>query len=97
MVVQSDEWNGEFVQVDGSAEVLDLPDALDGLCDYFRVISGEHPDWDEYRERDDSTRQVPDPADHRAVGPDRQGRIPRPPRHRLTATPPWLDATPHDS
>lgn len=50
MVVQSDEWNGEWVQVDGTADVLDLPDALDGLCDYFRVISGEHPDWDEYRE-----------------------------------------------
>ena len=50
MVVQSDEWNGEWVQVDGTAEVVDLPDALDGLCDYFRVISGEHSDWDEYRE-----------------------------------------------
>lgn len=50
MVVQSDEWNGEFVQVDGTAEVLELPEALDGLCDYFRVISGEHPDWTEYRE-----------------------------------------------
>ena len=50
MVVQSDDWNGEWVQVDGTAEVLDLPDALDGLCDYFRVISGEHPDWDEYRD-----------------------------------------------
>jgi len=50
MVVQSDDWNGEWVQVDGTAEVLELPDALDGLCDYFRVISGEHPDWDEYRD-----------------------------------------------
>ncbi len=50
MVVQSDDWNGEWVQVDGTAEVVDLPEALDGLCDYFRVISGEHPDWDEYRE-----------------------------------------------
>ncbi len=49
MVVQSDDWNGEWVQVDGTAEVIDLPDALDGLCEYFRVISGEHPDWDEYR------------------------------------------------
>lgn len=49
MVVQSDEWNGEWVQVDGTAAVIDLPEALDGLCDYFRVISGEHPDWDEYR------------------------------------------------
>jgi len=49
IVVQSDDWNGEYVQVDGSAEVLDMPDALDGLVEYYRGISGEHPDWDEYR------------------------------------------------
>jgi PPOX class probable F420-dependent enzyme len=49
IVVQSDEWNGEYVQVDGHAEVLDMPDALDGLIEYYRAISGEHPDWDEYR------------------------------------------------
>ncbi|QTI69321.1 PPOX class F420-dependent oxidoreductase [Gordonia polyisoprenivorans] len=47
--VISDEWNGPWVQVDGTAEVLDMPDAEDGLVDYFRSISGEHPDWDEYR------------------------------------------------
>jgi PPOX class probable F420-dependent enzyme len=48
--VLSDEWNGPYVQVDGRAEVLDMPEALDGLVEYFRCISGEHPDWDEYRE-----------------------------------------------
>jgi PPOX class probable F420-dependent enzyme len=48
--VLSDEFNGAWVQVDGTAEVLDLPEALDPLVDYFRAISGEHPDWDEYRE-----------------------------------------------
>jgi PPOX class probable F420-dependent enzyme len=48
--VQSDDWSGEYVQVDGRAEVLDMPDALEGLVEYFRVISGEHPDWDEYRD-----------------------------------------------
>ena len=47
--VLSDEWNGPFVQVDGDAEVLHMPDALDGLVDYFRCISGEHSDWDDYR------------------------------------------------
>ena len=47
--VLSDDWNGPWVQVDGVAEVLDLPDALEPLVDYFRSISGEHPDWDEYR------------------------------------------------
>jgi PPOX class probable F420-dependent enzyme len=48
--VLSDDWNDAWVQVDGTAEVLDLPDALEPLVEYFRVISGEHPDWDEYRE-----------------------------------------------
>jgi PPOX class probable F420-dependent enzyme len=48
--VLSDSWNGPWVQVDGTAEVLDLPEALEPLVEYFRVISGEHPDWDEYRE-----------------------------------------------
>ena len=47
--VISDEWNGPWVQVDGTAEVLDLPDALEPLVDYYRTIAGEHPDWDEYR------------------------------------------------
>jgi PPOX class probable F420-dependent enzyme len=47
--VISDEWDGPWVQVDGEAEVLHMPEAEDGLVDYFRSISGEHPDWDEYR------------------------------------------------
>ncbi len=48
--VLSDDWNGPWVQVDGHAEVLDMPEALDGLVEYYRCIAGEHPDWDEYRE-----------------------------------------------
>jgi len=47
--VMSEDWNGAYVQVDGTGEVLDLPDAMEPLVDYFRVISGEHPDWDDYR------------------------------------------------
>ncbi|MBB5159191.1 PPOX class F420-dependent oxidoreductase [Saccharopolyspora phatthalungensis] len=50
MCVLSDEWDGPYVQVDGRAEVLDMPAALDGLVEYFRCISGEHPNWDDYRE-----------------------------------------------
>jgi hypothetical protein len=50
IVVQSDDWNGEYVQIDGNAEVLDMPEALEGLVEYFRCISGEHPNWDEYRD-----------------------------------------------
>ncbi|OQQ25366.1 PPOX class F420-dependent enzyme [Prescottella equi] len=48
--VLSDDFNGAYVQIDGTAEVLDMPDALEPLVEYFRCISGEHPDWDEYSE-----------------------------------------------
>ena len=50
VVVMSDEFNGEWVQVDGTGRVVDLPDAVEELVEYFRCISGEHSDWDEYRE-----------------------------------------------
>ena len=50
VTVLSDEFNGAYVQVDGDAEVIDLPDAVEPLVDYYRAIAGEHPDWDEYRQ-----------------------------------------------
>jgi len=48
-VVLSDEFTGAYVQIDGPAEVVDLPDAVEALVDYFRAVAGEHPDWAEYR------------------------------------------------
>ena len=52
VLVLSEEWDDAWVQVDGTAEVLDMPsaEAEDGLVEYFRCISGEHPDWEEYRQ-----------------------------------------------
>jgi PPOX class probable F420-dependent enzyme len=50
LCVTTDAFFGEWVQVDGRAEIVHLPEALDLLVDYYRGISGEHPDWDEYRE-----------------------------------------------
>lgn len=49
LVILSDEWNGPWVQIDGTAEVIDSPESVEPLVEYFRNISGEHPDWDEYR------------------------------------------------
>jgi PPOX class probable F420-dependent enzyme len=46
----SDDFGGAWVQVDGTGEVLDVPAAVEPLVDYYRAISGEHPDWGEYRE-----------------------------------------------
>jgi len=42
-------YGGPFVQVEGDVTIVDLPEAMDGLIDYYRGISGEHPDWDDYR------------------------------------------------
>jgi PPOX class probable F420-dependent enzyme len=50
VLVLSDDFDGPWVQVDGDAEVLHMPEAADGLVDYYRCIAGEHPNWDEYRE-----------------------------------------------
>jgi PPOX class probable F420-dependent enzyme len=47
--VLSDEWDGPWVQVDGRATVITLPEAVEALVDYYRALAGEHPDWEEYR------------------------------------------------
>ncbi|MFG2195710.1 PPOX class F420-dependent oxidoreductase [Streptomyces sp. NPDC048639] len=49
LIVLSDEWNGPWVQVDGAAEVIDAPESVEPLVEYYRNIAGEHPDWNEYR------------------------------------------------
>jgi PPOX class probable F420-dependent enzyme len=50
VVVLSEEFNGPYVQIDGTAEVIDLPEAVEPLVDYFRAVAGEHSDWAEYRQ-----------------------------------------------
>jgi PPOX class probable F420-dependent enzyme len=50
VLILSDDFGGAWVQVDGDAEVIDMPDAAEVLVDYYRAIAGEHPDWDEYRQ-----------------------------------------------
>ena len=50
VAVMGDGFNDAWVQIDGNATVLDVPEAGDGLVEYYRCISGEHPDWEEYRQ-----------------------------------------------
>jgi PPOX class probable F420-dependent enzyme len=45
----NDGFFGEFMQAEGTVEIIELPAAMDGLVEYYRNISGEHPDWDDYR------------------------------------------------
>jgi PPOX class probable F420-dependent enzyme len=50
IVVLSDEFDDAWVQIDGAAEVIDLPESIEPLVEYYRNIAGEHPDWNEYRD-----------------------------------------------
>ena len=69
----TDRWLGPWVQVDGRASVLPLPDAMEVLVDYYRRISGEHPDWDDYRAAMARDRRCILYIDIERAGPDRSG------------------------
>ena len=73
LCVLPDGWYGEWIQVDGTAEVVHLPDALDLLVDYYRRVAGEHPDWADYREAMVSERRVMIRIAITRAGPDRAG------------------------
>ncbi len=49
LCVLPDDFFGAWVQIDGTAEIVELPEAMDGLVELYRNVQGEHPDWDEYR------------------------------------------------
>jgi PPOX class probable F420-dependent enzyme len=71
--VFADSFYGPWVQLDGTAEVVHLPEALDGLVDYYRSLSGEHPDWDDYRAAMQRERRVLVRITVTRAGPDQSG------------------------
>jgi PPOX class probable F420-dependent enzyme len=73
LCVLSDEWYGEWVYVDGRAEIVSLPDAMEPLIGYYRRVAGEHPDWDDYRAAMERERRVVVRIELEHAGPDRSG------------------------
>jgi PPOX class probable F420-dependent enzyme len=71
--VLNDGFFGEWVQVEGDGEIVHLPDAMDGLIEYYRSISGEHPDWDDYRAAMERERRVLLRVNVNRAGPNRSG------------------------
>ena len=69
----NDAFYGQWLQVDGRAELVRLPDAMELLVDYYRRISGEHPDWDDYRAAMERDRRVIVRITIERAGPDVQG------------------------
>ena len=66
-------YGGQWIQLDGTVEVVDLPDAMEPLMDYYRRISGEHPDWDDYRAAMTRDQRVLLRMTIMRAGPDRAG------------------------
>ncbi|HEY3143601.1 MAG TPA: PPOX class F420-dependent oxidoreductase [Acidimicrobiales bacterium] len=54
----NDSFFGDWVQVEGPVEIVSMPEALEPLVEYYRRISGEHPDWDDYRRVMETDRRV---------------------------------------
>ncbi|MBW3642235.1 MAG: PPOX class F420-dependent oxidoreductase [Actinobacteria bacterium] len=73
LCVLNDEFYGPWVQIDGDVEIVPRPAAIDVLVDYYRRISGEHPDWDDYRAALERERRVALRLTITAAGPDRSG------------------------
>ena len=73
LCVFEDRWPGRWMGVDGEAEILSLPEAMDPLIDYYKRFSDENPDWDDYRERMNREKRVLIRIDLQRAGPDRQG------------------------
>jgi PPOX class probable F420-dependent enzyme len=64
---------GEWLYVEGAAEIVSLPEAMDLLIDYYKRFPGENPDWDDYRARMERERRVLIRISIERAGPDRQG------------------------
>jgi len=73
LCVVSDNWYGPWLQVDGTATIVSLPEAMEPLVDYYRGLAGEHPDWDDYRAAMERDRRVIVRIELERAGPDRQG------------------------
>lgn len=73
LCVTTDAFYGDWVQVEGEAEVVPLPEAMEPLVDYYRRISGEHPDWDDYRAVMERERRVLLRLTITRAGPDHHG------------------------
>ena len=66
-------FGGRWIQIEGPAEIVSLPEAMDGLISYYRSISGEHPDWDDYRAAMTRDQRCLIRIPITRAGPDRQG------------------------
>ncbi len=73
LCVMTDAFFGDWIQVEGTAEIVSLPEAMEPLVEYYRGIAGEHPDWDDYRAAMTRDRRVIARIELTRAGPDVHG------------------------
>jgi PPOX class probable F420-dependent enzyme len=73
LCVLNDEWYGQWVLVDGRAAIVSLPEAMEGLVEYYRRVAGEHPDWDDYRAAMEREKRVLLRISIDRAGPNKSG------------------------
>jgi PPOX class probable F420-dependent enzyme len=73
LCVLTEQFFGEWVLIEGQAEMVHLPEAMEPLVDYYRGISGEHPDWADYRAAMERDKRVLLRIAITRAGPDRHG------------------------
>jgi PPOX class probable F420-dependent enzyme len=73
LAVMNDGFYGEWCYVEGTAEIIELPEAMDLLIDYYRNASGEHPDWDDYRAAMERDQRVAVRFAVERAGPTQEG------------------------
>jgi PPOX class probable F420-dependent enzyme len=73
LCVLTERFFGEWIYVEGKAEILSLPEAMDPLIDYYKRFPDDNPDWDDYRERMRREQRVLIRIALERAGPDRGG------------------------
>ena len=73
VLVLSENWYGQWVQVDGRAAIVSLPEAMEGLVEYYRRVAGEHENWGEYRAAMEKERRVLIRISVHRAGPNQSG------------------------
>ena len=76
MLIFGEQYSGsKFVQIHGTAELIELPAAMDTLIYWYKQVRGEHKNWDEYKQQMADEKRVILRVKIEKVGPQTVKRI----------------------
>ena len=74
LLVFGEKFNGSnYIQVDGKAEIIPQPQAMDIILDWHRQIRGEPENWDDIKKKTIAERRIAMRINIDKVGPQRRG------------------------